>query len=222
MNSLYNHALKQVNALQRDLEKFQTGEDTSVALQGQITATVNAFKRSIDDYDAMAKKEMIDAKREKAFTRVTKFREDYDAINRSFAQLKSREEQLSHGRNRTQLLERRQSRVNVPVEHPYQATSGSPYLQQAHAMRERDFAQRTGMQLDDMLHQGKAALDNLYQQKTMLKSTQRKMLDAANTLGLSRNVIQLIERRSSEDKWIFYAGVCVTLLALWAIVHYLT
>jgi hypothetical protein len=34
MNSLYNHALKQVNALQRDLEKFQTGEDTSVALQG--------------------------------------------------------------------------------------------------------------------------------------------------------------------------------------------
>jgi Golgi SNAP receptor complex protein 2 len=54
------------------------------------------------------------------------------------------------------------------------------------------------------------------------QSTQRKMLDAANTLGLSRNVIQLIERRSSEDKWIFYAGVCVTLLALWAIIHYLT
>ncbi|OAQ27938.1 V-snare-domain-containing protein [Linnemannia elongata AG-77] len=222
MNSLYNHALKQVNVLQRDLEKFQTGEDTSVALQGQITATVNAFKRSIDDYDGMAKKEMIDAKREKAFARVAKFREDYDAFNKSFAQLKSREEQLSHGRNRTQLLERRQSRMNVPVEHPYQATSASPYLQQAHAMRERDFAQRTGMHLDDMLHQGMEVLDNLYQQRTTLKSTQRKMLDAANTLGLSRNVIQLIERRSSEDKWIFYAGVCITLLALWAIVHYLT
>ncbi|KAF8938546.1 hypothetical protein EDD21DRAFT_372892 [Dissophora ornata] len=222
MNSLYNHALKQVNALQRDLEKFQSGEDTSVALQGQIAATVNAFKRSIDDYDTMAKKEMMDDKREKAFARVTKFREDYDAINRSFAQLKSREEQLSHGRNRTQLLERRQSRMTVPVEHPYQATSASPYLQQAHAIRERDFAQRTGAQLDDMLHQGKAALDDLFHQRTSLKSTQRKMLDAANTLGLSRNVIQLIERRSAEDKWIFYAGVCVTLLAMWAIIHYLT
>jgi len=35
MNSLYNHALKQVNALQRDLEKFQSGEDTSVAVQGR-------------------------------------------------------------------------------------------------------------------------------------------------------------------------------------------
>ena len=48
------------------------------------------------------------------------------------------------------------------------------------------------------------------------------MLDAANTLGLSRNVIHMIERRSSEDKWIFYAGVCITLLAMWAIIHYLT
>ncbi|KAF9271584.1 protein transport protein bos1 [Mortierella antarctica] len=67
MNSLYNHALKQVNTLQRDLDKFQSGEDTSVALQGSISAIVNAFKRSIDDYETMAKKEMIDAKREKAF-----------------------------------------------------------------------------------------------------------------------------------------------------------
>ncbi|KAF9988075.1 protein transport protein bos1 [Modicella reniformis] len=190
MNSLYNHALKQVNALQRDLEKFQSGEDTSVALQGQIAATLNAFKRSIDDYDAMAKKEMIDVKREKAFARVTKFREDYEAINRNFAQLKSREEQASH--------------------------------QTSRFMRERDFAQRTGAQLDDMLNQGRAALDDLFHQRTSLKSTQRKILDAANTLGLSRNVIQLIERRSTEDKWIFYAGVIITLLAMWAIIHYLT
>ncbi|KAF9898163.1 protein transport protein bos1, partial [Lobosporangium transversale] len=210
MNSLYNHALKQVNALQRDLEKFQSGEDTSVALQGQIAATVNAFKRSIDDYDAMAKKEMIDAKREKAFARVTKFREDYDSINKSFAQLKNREEQASHARNRSQLLERRHSRA---VEHPYQTASVSPYLQQAHAIRERDFAQKTSSVLDDMLQQGKDVLDDLYQQRPMLKSTQRKILDAANTLGLSRNVIQLIERRSAEDKWIFYAGVIITLLA---------
>ncbi|KAF9203656.1 protein transport protein bos1 [Podila verticillata] len=222
MNSLYNHALKQVNTLQRDLDKFQSGEDTSVALQGSITAIVNAFKRSIDDYETMAKKEMIDAKREKAFARVSKFREDYDNFNKTFAQLKSREEQASHTRNRTQLLERRQSRMNAPVEHPYQTPSSSPYLQQAHAYRERDFAQRTGMQLDDMLHQGKAALDDLFQQRNKLKSTQRKILDAANTLGLSRNVIQYIERRSAEDKWIFYAGVCITLFAMWAIVHYLT
>lgn len=92
-----------------------------------------------------------------------------DSLNPSFFAYLFLLMQLSHGRNRTQLLERRQSRMNVPVEHPYQATSSSPYLQQAHAVRERDFAQKTGLHLDEMLHQGKAALDNLYQQRSMLK-----------------------------------------------------
>jgi hypothetical protein len=46
---------------------FPSLNDPNFVHLGQITATVNAFKRSIDDYDAMAKKEMIDAKREKAF-----------------------------------------------------------------------------------------------------------------------------------------------------------
>ncbi|KAF9165129.1 protein transport protein bos1 [Actinomortierella ambigua] len=219
MNSLYNHALKQEKALRQDLNIFQCGEDTSNALQGQIAAKVNAFKRSIDDYESMARKEMIAARREAALERVSKFREEYDEIYKSFTRIKNREEQAS---NRAQLLERRQSRLNVPVEHPYQTVSSSPYLQQAQAYRERDFAQRTGQQLDDMLHQGRNALENLVQQRGMLKSTQRKLLNAANTLGLSRNVIQLIERRSTEDKWIFYAGVCITLLCMWAIVHYLT
>ncbi|KAF9582396.1 protein transport protein bos1 [Lunasporangiospora selenospora] len=225
MNSLYNHALSQVTALQLQLEKFQSGEDTSAALQGQIAARADAFKRSIDQYDAMAKKEIIEMKRDKAMSRVSKFKEDYDSINRNFAMLKAREEQLSHARNRSQLLERRQSRVNVPVEHPYQSTSASPYLQQAQAQSHRkhnNFIQRTGEQLDTMLNQAGASLEDLYNQSTSLKSSQRKIHDTGSTLGLSRNVIQLIERRSSEDKWIFYAGVCVTLLALWAIVHYLT
>ena len=48
------------------------------------------------------------------------------------------------------------------------------------------------------------------------------MLDAANTLGLSRNVIQYIERRVSQDKWVFIAGAIVTFFSMWAIVHYLT
>jgi len=41
MNSLYNHALKQFSALERDLGKFQTGEDTSVALQGTASTIGN-------------------------------------------------------------------------------------------------------------------------------------------------------------------------------------
>jgi DNA-binding XRE family transcriptional regulator len=38
-------------------------------------------------------------------------------------------------------------------------------------------------------------LDNLVDQRNMLKGTQRRLLDSAHTLGLSRDVIGWIERR---------------------------
>ena len=43
--------------------------------------------------------------------------------------------------------------------------------------------------------QRRAVLDDLVEQRTVLKGTQRRLLDAANTLGLSRDVIGWIERR---------------------------
>lgn len=51
--------------------------------------------------------------------------------------------------------------------------------------------------MDDFIAQGRAVLDNLVDQREMLKGTQRRLLDAANTLGLSRDVIGWIERRRS-------------------------
>lgn len=66
---------------------------------------------------------------------------------------------------------------------------------EAYALREHSFAQNTHAQLDDFLAQGREVLDNLVDQRNMLKGTQRRLLDAANTLGLSRDVIGWIERR---------------------------
>lgn len=66
---------------------------------------------------------------------------------------------------------------------------------EAFALREHTFAQDANAQLDDFLAQGRAVLDNLVDQRNMLKGTQRRLLDTANTLGLSRDVIGWIERR---------------------------
>lgn len=54
-----------------------------------------------------------------------------------------------------------------------------------------------------------------------MQKTQKKLLDAANTLGLSKNVIRFIELRTAQDKWIFFAGLLITCLCMWAIAHYL-
>lgn len=45
--------------------------------------------RTIDDYDSMAKREMIKAKQEKAQMRVQKFRTDYTELRSQFDRLKA-------------------------------------------------------------------------------------------------------------------------------------
>ncbi len=52
-------------------------------------------------------------------------------------------------------------------------------------------------------------LGDLGQQKEMLKGTQRRLYSVANTLGISGDTIRMVERRSKQDKWIFWGGVVV-------------
>lgn len=64
-----------------------------------------------------------------------------------------------------------------------------------YALHEHSFLEGAESRLDDFLAQGREVLDNLVDQRTMLKGTQRRLRDAANTLGLSRDVIGWIDRR---------------------------
>ena len=64
-----------------------------------------------------------------------------------------------------------------------------------HALREHSFIQNTDTRLDEFIAQGRALLDDLVDQRNVLTGTQRRLLDAANTLGLSRDVIGWIEKR---------------------------
>jgi Golgi SNAP receptor complex protein 2 len=50
--------------------------------------------------------------------------------------------------------------------------------------------------IDNYIAQGRAVLENLVEQRGMLKGTKRKLLDAANTLGMSRETIGWVERRT--------------------------
>jgi Golgi SNAP receptor complex protein 2 len=84
-------------------------------------------------------------------------------------------------------------------------------------LREGDFLKRTEGQLDEYIGRGMAVLDNLVEQRGFLKDAQRKVLDAGNTLGLSRDTIRFIERRTTQDKYIFYGGAIFTLVCFWYI-----
>ncbi|KAI5890656.1 V-snare-domain-containing protein [Schizophyllum commune H4-8] len=238
MNSLYTSGVRQTSSIQADLERMKGG-DTSAALLGQISASLAAMQRTVDDYDSMAKREMIKAKQEKALMRVQKFRQDYSELRQTFERLKAEAAQQKAAEERASLLSpnpadaaRRRfagpstsTPSDTVSESPFRSASATPQSmysnRERHALDEHSFIRDTDSKLDEFLAQGQAVLDNLVDQRNMLKGTQRRLLDAANTLGLSRDVIGWIERRSTQDMYIFFAGCVVTFGCFFLIWKYL-
>ncbi|GAA5872953.1 hypothetical protein JCM3774_004885 [Rhodotorula dairenensis] len=89
------------------------------------------------------------------------------------------------------------------------------------ALREHDFLGQTGQAIDAYLAQGQAVLGNLANQRDVLKGTRRRLLSAANTLGLSRSTITFIERRTRQDYYFLILGGLGTLVCFWLILKYL-
>jgi len=257
MNSLYTLGVRQTNSLQSDLERLRNG-DSSASLLGQISASLSAMHRTVDDYDSMAKREIIKAKQEKAQMRVQKFRSDYAELRSQFERLKKEADAQKAFAQRSDLLstsaiplspssastrqrfsqfpsstaasdhsespfrtptpQQSQSQYANPTSSSYASISNS---RESHALHEHTFIQSTEARLDDFLAQGREVLDNLVDQRNMLKGTQRMLLDSANTLGLSRDVIGWIERRSTQDMYIFFAGAVFTFFCFYLIWRYL-
>ncbi|KAJ7446170.1 golgi SNAP receptor complex member bos1 [Mycena galericulata] len=249
MNSLYTSGVRQASSLQADLERLRNGEN-SAALLGQISASLTAMNRTVDDYDSMAKREIIKAKQEKAQMRVQKFRTDYTELRSQFEQLKAQAAADNAAAQRADLItgasasssasDSRRRFQTTPAEHstlhpglrpqgdqhaesPFRGPSPQPGFgtREQQALDEHTFIQNTEARLDDFLAQGREVLDNLRDQRNILKGTQRRILDAANTLGLSRNVIGWIEKRSTQDMYIFFAGAVFTFFSFYLIWRYL-
>nr|CAG4642134.1 EOG090X0GIP [Eurycercus lamellatus] len=64
--------------------------------------------------------------------------------------------------------------------------------------------------LDDIWETGNAVLDGLRSQRSVLKKAHRRLLDVTSMLSLSNSVMRLIERRSTQDKFIFYGLAILT------------
>lgn len=247
MNSLYTSGVRQTSSIQTDLERMRNG-DYSPALIGQVSASLAAMSRTIDDYDTMAKREIIKSKQEKAQMRVQKFKSDYSELRSQFEKLRAESAAQNDVAQRSELLassgtsapthDTRRRFQTTPHNHtstlhpslqpdghsesPFRSSSSSGYSGRDYrALEEHSFIQNTDTKLDDFIAQGREVLDSLVDQRNMLKGTQRRLLDAANTMGLSRNVIGWIEKRSTQDMYIFLVGAVVTFVCFFLIWKYL-
>lgn len=189
----------------------------------------------------MARRELIPAKKEKAEDRVKNFKQDLKEFRARFESLKGERAQAEAVRNHSELLGHRRTHTNSTPDNPYASMASSSsgpsqlpfqrapgaahtsanYTAEEHHFRERSFLDQTDTQLDELLNRGRNALNDLLEQRDVLKGTQRRLYGVANTLGISGDTIRMIERRAKQDKWIFYAGVVIFFVFCWAVIYYL-
>lgn len=77
-------------------------------------------------------------------------------------------------------------------------------------------------EMDNLIGHGSGILGNLRDQRMTLKNAHKKVLDIANTLGLSNTVMRFIERRTTQDKYILYSGMIVTCIIMFLVWRHLT
>lgn len=262
MNSLYNLAARQSDALRTDLGTYTSSPDPS--RKAQLNSALAALLRTVEDYENMAKRELVIAKRDKALLRASEFRQEAqrmrEQLNTPVAApsasissamgvrtgAESLGQRTSASAQHTQpfgtgapRLVRPTAAYAPPYIHPYYQPYANPYTpphvqpvvqpyaaplvqpsfpaaqpnpygqmpygddplaayrtqplpynaREDHALREHSFIQNTEAQLDSFIAQGRAVLGNLTEQRGILKETRRRLLDAANTMGLSRELI---------------------------------
>ncbi|KAI3648090.1 hypothetical protein MP228_005944 [Amoeboaphelidium protococcarum] len=86
--------------------------------------------------------------------------------------------------------------------------------------RIQDSVNRSMVMVDQYIEMGNASLDRIRQQGFTLKNAQRKVYDVANQLGVSNETIRWMERRTTEDKWIFWGGVLITSIIVFIVIYY--
>ncbi|KAL2352486.1 transporter bos1 [Cryomyces antarcticus] len=137
MKALFNSAHRQSTAIRRDLDNFATSSTSTPALSGQLNASLTSFSRTIDEYNKLAKQELVPTKQEQANERVKSFRTELSDYRTQFDRLKQETDEHQSSVNRTELLGRRPHHTSTP-ENPYanspQSSSSSSTLpSQQHA-----------------------------------------------------------------------------------------
>ena len=214
LQQIQARAAKLVLSIQSDLEQLESGQDTSTGIQGRISASLGSLERSIKDMQDLISREMDAERRQDGKQRVQKLKDDHQNLRVGLDRWRQREQQQQQQRDRDALLAT-----------PTSAMRDAPatiMTMEDHVVRQDTSIQRSIHQVDEYLRMGQESLGRLREQGMSLKTAQRRMLDVANTLGLSQTTIRWIERRTTEDKYVFWGGVALTLTVMYFAIRYWT
>ena len=217
MEALYH----QTNALLEQTQGYfvrleQGGGDTEAErLHSEIQARLDTMWTNAERLDMMAGKEPVQ-RRQVARQKVDQLKYD---IHHLAAALKSL---VSRAAMREQEARNRESLLNTRFTTNEASRESETRVMIDRALEHQNSLHRTNRDMDHLLDHGASILENLRDQRGILKGAQKKMLDVFNTLGMSNTVIRLIERRAEGDKYILIGGMVGTCFIMWLIIKMFT
>ncbi|XP_050673308.1 probable Golgi SNAP receptor complex member 2 [Leptidea sinapis] len=184
-------------------------EPNAEAIENEIQARIKQINTNCERLDVLVFKTPIN-QRPMAKMRVDQLKYDNKHIQASLTNAQNKRRRREQEKEeREQLLSRRFGNDHTAITVDYMAQE-SVSLQNSHR------------NVDEMLHTGSRILDTLRYNRDTLKGAHRRLIDLANTLGLSNATISLIEKRVAQDKYILFGGMFVTLSVIVLVIIYLT
>lgn len=225
MESLYHETNRCLESAQRCFMRLEeeglnssscSSPEEISRIETEISARINQMLSNCDRLDILVNKEPA-IRRQNAKLRVEQLKSDVRHLSSSHRSYRANLWQ------RDQRLKEREQLLATKFTTNAAANSGSDTsILIDRALEHNSALKRSHGGIDDLLAQGHAMIDNLRDQRNILKGVQKKILDVASTLGMSNTVIRLIERRSEGDKYVLIAGMVITSLIMFLVVRYLT
>mmetsp|Transcript_9035 Transcript_9035/g.12420 ORF Transcript_9035/g.12420 Transcript_9035/m.12420 type:complete len:215 (-) Transcript_9035:30-674(-) len=203
----HKEAYKLLLEIRDELEQIETGQDTSVFIEGRISANLNNLARLTEHLEGLVLKQSP-AKRELWRIKVKQLSEECKSLRTSLANfMNEKYKQKKLEEERAQLFERKSK---------HQQDNDGLRMQ----VRESESLDRASRNARDIEDAGYSILSGIGQQNEKLKDIQKRLYDIGMTLGLSKSIMRVIERRQTQEKIILFGGMATTLLIIFLLWYY--
>ncbi|KAJ8322344.1 hypothetical protein KUTeg_000815 [Tegillarca granosa] len=210
MDVLYNQTNKLIHEVQDDLGRLERASKNDIHIyENEIQAKIDHIFSNNERLEILVNKEHP-TRRSSAKMRVDQLKYDCQHIQAALRHLQhKRYQKEEEERERDALM----SRTFAP-------NDDDTSIEIDAGLQHNTRLQDSHHEMDNLIGSGSSVLGNLREQRMTLKGTQRKMLDIANTLGLSNTVMRFIEKRTYQDRFILYGGMIVTCIIMFLIWKY--
>ncbi|XP_064597338.1 Golgi SNAP receptor complex member 2-like [Liolophura sinensis] len=212
MENLYHQTNKLIHEVQHDLGRLEKAMGRDIHLvENEIQARIDHIVSNCERLEILVNKEPPQ-RRPNAKLRVDQLKYDCQHLQAAMRNLQHRRYMREEeDKEREALLSKR-----------FTANDQDTSIMIDAALQHNTRLQQSNKDMDNLLGSGHSIINNLKEQRITLKGAHKKLLDLANTLGLSNTVMRLIEKRTYQDKYILFGGMIVTCIIMYLVVKYLT